>query len=721
MRDQAARVIRSIALLGVILLVLVSVFPYPAQAAINNLIGFQGKLTNPDGTNVADNTYSILFNIYSGTGCTPTGGAPCASVWNETQSVTTVDGIFQVNLGASTALPGSVDFNLSPLYLSLKVGSDPEMSPRILFTAAPYAMNSAKLGGLDSNGFVQLAQGLQTDSSATNASIAINKTGATANILDIRRNNTPEITVDNTGAMTLAQLLTGQAGASITGGVLTLTGNAASSLTTSAGALTITSNQATTWSTANGNLTLQAGSGTVSLGTTTSLTAGGGLTVTAAAANALTLTSPVAATWSTTAGDLTVQAGSGTVSLGTSTSLSANGALTIKVATCNSLNLTSPTAPPTVDQVVISNAGQGVTTAGVSGLEINYVGGNMAVEASGERIDLTPGATANGIWNGLRIVANGTGAVANVTENGIKLNGPATPGAGTEVGMVIDANWDAGLQLGSKTSDPGVVPADNIYLYARKTAGRSLLEQKGPSGVSFAYQPALFEQSISMVAPTATAEAVSSYFSNAWAASAPGAGVAPTSTEAQGYTADYPTTNTAGSVSTIGQNLVQWIRGSTAGSNGFFYVARLLYPDASYGAGATGARIWNGLTNQAIGNIMTNTDNPAGNYAGFQYSTNRGDVNWQFMTKDNVTQNPINTNMAFTIGKLYDFYIYTPPQGTTIYWRIDNLTDGTTQEGNTAANLPTSTVAMRALASLQTLTTTGRNWRMAKIYVEADR
>jgi hypothetical protein len=91
------------------------------------------------------------------------------------------------------------------------------------------------------------------------------------------------------------------------------------------------------------------------------------------------------------------------------------------------------------------------------------------------------------------------------------------------------------------------------------------------------------------------------------------------------------------------------------------------------------------------------------------------------MTRDGVTQSITNTNMAFTVAKLYDFYIYTPPQGTTIYWRIDNLTDGTTQEGNTATNLPTNNVAMRGLASLQTLTTTSRNWRMAKIYIEADR
>ena len=244
-------------------------------AAINRQINFQGKLTNPDGTNVSDNNYSILFTIYNGG--TEAGGG--SSVWTETQTVPVADGIFRVALGSVTSLPGSVDFNGDTLYLSVKVGADPEMLPRIRLTAAPYAFNSDSLDGLDSTGFVQLAQGIQTDSSTTNASIAINKTGITADILLLQRGGVAQVTVNNSGAMTLAQLLTGQAGASFTGGPLTLTGNAASSLTTSSGALTVTSAAAATWSTTAGNLTIQAGSGTVSLGTSTILTASGAISI----------------------------------------------------------------------------------------------------------------------------------------------------------------------------------------------------------------------------------------------------------------------------------------------------------------------------------------------------------------------------------------------------------------------------------------------------------
>ena len=125
------------------------------QAAINPQINFQGKLTNPDGTNITDGSYSIIFSLYS----VSSGGT---AIWTETQSTVSVAaGIFQVSLGSVTSLPGSVDFNSTPLYLGIKVGADAEMTPRIQFTAAPYAFNSDKLGGITSAGFLQLSPSSQ--------------------------------------------------------------------------------------------------------------------------------------------------------------------------------------------------------------------------------------------------------------------------------------------------------------------------------------------------------------------------------------------------------------------------------------------------------------------------------------------------------------------------------------------------------------------------------
>lgn len=174
--------------------------PVHTSAAINPQINFQGKLTNTDGTNVTNGTYSIVFSIYT----VSSGGS---NIWTETQpSVTVADGVFQVSLGSVTALPGSVNFATSSLYLGVKVGADAEMTPRIQFTAAPYAFNAStadnatQLGGLTSSQYVQLAQSVQSDSSTTNASIGINKTGTTAKVMDLQRNGTTVFSVGNDGA-----------------------------------------------------------------------------------------------------------------------------------------------------------------------------------------------------------------------------------------------------------------------------------------------------------------------------------------------------------------------------------------------------------------------------------------------------------------------------------------------------------------------------------------
>lgn len=252
--------------------------PQPTHAAINPQINFQGKLTNTDGTNVTNGTFSIVFSIYT----VASGGS---NIWTETQaSVIVTDGIFRVALGSVTSLPGSVDFNTNSLFLGIKVGADAEMTPRVQFTAAPYAFNSDKLGGIASTGFVQLGVASAQTDSTTNPSVFINKTAA-GNLLQLQASTSNILTLTSAGAFTLAGSL------NTSGGTISLAGNGASDLTTSTGALTLTSAAAATWSTTAGNLTIQAGSGTVSLGSSTALTAGGALSIISNTSSAITLDS----------------------------------------------------------------------------------------------------------------------------------------------------------------------------------------------------------------------------------------------------------------------------------------------------------------------------------------------------------------------------------------------------------------------------------------------
>ena len=232
------------------------------SAAINKQISFEGKLTNTDGTNVTDGTYSVRFRIYTDPSADAANTCSANTCkWEETQgSVSVSGGLFQVNLGSVTPLPASVDFNTAALYLGVKVGSDAEMTPRIQLTAAPYAFNSDLLDGIDSTGFVQLSSGNINIGSGTITSGAINGNTFSSSALTF-------------------------------GAASTATVQSAASQ-----ALTITGNAASTWSTTAGNVTIQAGSGTVSLGSSTVLSSSGALNVNSGAATALTIDSGTSGT-----------------------------------------------------------------------------------------------------------------------------------------------------------------------------------------------------------------------------------------------------------------------------------------------------------------------------------------------------------------------------------------------------------------------------------------
>jgi hypothetical protein len=216
------------------------IFAMPTDAAINNQINFQGKITNPNGTNVTNGSYTFVFSIYT----VSSGGS---NVWTESKSLTVTDGIFQTALGDTTALPGSVDFNGSSLYLGVTVGADAEMTPRVRLTAAPYAFNSDLLDGLDSTGFIRNQTGQQATSNfnVSGTGIAsIFQAGtfdtATAVALGIGSTNATVINLNQNTALAATKSLT------VTSGASSLTGLAAGSSTTLAVATNATTNKGLT-------------------------------------------------------------------------------------------------------------------------------------------------------------------------------------------------------------------------------------------------------------------------------------------------------------------------------------------------------------------------------------------------------------------------------------------------------------------------------------------
>jgi hypothetical protein len=110
-----------------------------AWADVPKLINFQGRLTDGSGTPVKDSTYSVLFTIYDDS----SGGT---NLWSETQPVATKGGTFNVNLGSATALPDTI-FDDTTRYLAMKVGTDPEMTPRQRMVSMAYGYRVRTVDG----------------------------------------------------------------------------------------------------------------------------------------------------------------------------------------------------------------------------------------------------------------------------------------------------------------------------------------------------------------------------------------------------------------------------------------------------------------------------------------------------------------------------------------------------------------------------------------------
>lgn len=108
-----------------------------AQAAVPQLINYQGRLTDGGGAPVADGAQLMKFTIYDAA----VGGT---SLWNSGfQSVTTTNGLFSYDLGSNVALPDDL-FTDTSRYLGITVGVDPEISPRTRLETSSYAYHALR-------------------------------------------------------------------------------------------------------------------------------------------------------------------------------------------------------------------------------------------------------------------------------------------------------------------------------------------------------------------------------------------------------------------------------------------------------------------------------------------------------------------------------------------------------------------------------------------------
>ena len=117
----------------------------PCRAEIPHLINYQGMLTDNEGTPLSGD-FDLTFTIYDA----PTNGT---ALWTETHTIVPVEnGLFNVILGgATTPVPDSV-FDHPERFLGIKVGTDPELTPRIQLTSVGYAYRATISGTAETDG-----------------------------------------------------------------------------------------------------------------------------------------------------------------------------------------------------------------------------------------------------------------------------------------------------------------------------------------------------------------------------------------------------------------------------------------------------------------------------------------------------------------------------------------------------------------------------------------
>jgi len=195
-----------------------------AAPGTNQTISFQGRLLGSNSSPVADGYYNIQFKMYQDGDGTTAGNDGDTPKWietyindNGTGGVYVKNGYFSVALGSLTPFGNSVDWNQDTLWLSMNIagsspsctefGSSPctadgEMLPMKRITSTPLALNSARLGGITADGFIQSGTSQQTgDFNISGTGIAGILQGTTSVLSSLfDRSDSGELSIGSTNA-----------------------------------------------------------------------------------------------------------------------------------------------------------------------------------------------------------------------------------------------------------------------------------------------------------------------------------------------------------------------------------------------------------------------------------------------------------------------------------------------------------------------------------------
>lgn len=134
-------------LLVMVAVIIVLALSITGLSAVPQVINYQGWLTDAMGDPIPDGNYQITFTIWND----ESASAPTNELWTSgPQTVSVEGGLLTYQLGSVPPyLPHDI-FTDTLCWLGIKVGADPEISPRTKLTSVPYAYHALRA---DSSGY----------------------------------------------------------------------------------------------------------------------------------------------------------------------------------------------------------------------------------------------------------------------------------------------------------------------------------------------------------------------------------------------------------------------------------------------------------------------------------------------------------------------------------------------------------------------------------------
>ena len=263
------------------------------------------------------------------------------------------------------------------------------------------------------------------------------------------------------------------------------------------------------------------------------------------------------------------------------------------------------------------------------------------------------------------------------------------------------------LLLDGQSSDASAPATGNLTVYSKAIAGRMMLKQVGPSGLTTALQPFLARNKVGYWDPpgnATTVPGVFGYTAPTVLGSATARNIATTNLFNRMRRLGYVSSATAGNFAGQYVAVAQVTVGDGSGNGGFYKVCRFGCSDA---ATVAGARQFVGV-GSAVGAPTNVEPSTLTNSIGVGHGA--ADTNLKIYYGGSAAQTAIDLGSNFPVNTLstdvYELALFAPPSSNnTVYYEVTRL-----NTGNVAAGTLTGT-AGTALPASTTLLSYQRAWR----------